>query len=169
MLNNLPVIYWDACVPLSYINGDAARLPTIEALMQQSGKDCQLITSVFSIAEVAFAKYEQDQMVLDAGIEAKISNLWQVGSPIQLVEFFEVIAVKAQALIRVAVSKGWTLKPGDAIHLATADHLKVSQFHTYDDGLDKYKELTNAHFDICRPVVAQTVMVFPATATEEIK
>lgn len=31
----------------------------------------------------------------------------------------------------------YDLKPRDAIHLATAIHMKVDEFHTYDDGLLK--------------------------------
>ena len=51
-----PKIYWDACVPLSYINGYTDRLSDIEGLMQRSGQDFYLITSIFSIVEVAFAQ-----------------------------------------------------------------------------------------------------------------
>ena len=165
MPSDPPVIYWDACVPLSYINGRADRLPQIEALMQQSGKDCHIITSVLSVTEVAFAKLEQDAKILDPAVEEKISKLWQGGSPIQLVEFYEVIAIKAQRLMRAAILKGWNLKPGDAIHLATADHIKksgknVTEFHTYDEGLDKYQELVEKRFKIIRPTAQQPVMVF---------
>lgn len=171
MPSDPPVIYWDACVPLSYINGRADRLPQIEALMQQSGKDCHIITSVLSVTEVAFAKVEQDEKSLDPEVEEKISKLWQVGSPIQLVEFYEVIAVKAQKLMRAAIAKGWNLKPGDAIHLATADHIKkggknVTEFHTYDEGLEKYEELTEARFKICRPTAAQPVLAFQDTEAQ---
>ena len=33
----------------------------------------------------------------------------------------------------------WSLKPMDAIHLATAQHLSVDAFHTYDGKLEKYQ------------------------------
>ncbi len=94
-------------------------------------------------------------------------------SPIQLVEFYDPIPGKAAELIRRAIVKGWQLKPGDAIHLATADHLKVSEFQTYDDKLDKFKELTDTHYPICRPIAKQPVMVMPeppvVAKTEEPK
>ena len=50
--------------------------------------------------------------------------------------------------MRVGIEKGWNLKPADAIHLATADHFEVSQFHTHDLALQKYEEVTETHFPI---------------------
>jgi predicted nucleic acid-binding protein len=167
MLSEIRLIYWDACVPLAYINGEQARLAHLEGLLQKSGKDFQLITSVYTVTEVSFAKREQDQKALSNDIEDKIAKLWLPGSPIQLVEFYELIAAKAARLIRIAIPKGWQLKPGDAIHLATADHLKVSEFQTYDDGLDKFSAITDTQYSICRPIAEQPVIVL--TKHEEQK
>lgn len=166
MLSNLRLIYWDSCVPLSYINGYNDRLPHLEGLLQRSGKDHQLITSIYSVAEVAFAKVEQDKKVLDKNIEEKLSTLWLAGSPILLVEFYQLIAVKAATLIRAGISEGWSLKPGDAIHLATADHLKVSEFQTYDDRLNKFGSLTETKFKICRPSAQQPVMILSSESEQ---
>lgn len=160
MLNSdLPLVYWDACVPLSYINGEVDRLSQIEALLAESGKTLQLVTSILSITEVAAAKIEQDGKVLDADIEAKINSLWEVESPIEVVEFYELIAEDAKKLMRQGIPKGWKLKPPDAIHLATADRLKVSAFHTYDPALEKYSQLTQTKFPIGPPVAEQPVLV----------
>jgi len=156
--SDLPLIYWDACVPLSYINGYAERLPHIEGILQSSGRNVQIITSVFSIVEVAFALKEQQKKKLAPETEEKIERLWQAGSPIVLVEFYELLAIKARNLMRAAVEKGFSLKPGDALHLATADHLKVKEFQTYDD-LGRFSELTESHLAICKPIASQPVMV----------
>ncbi len=53
-------VYWDACVFLSYINGEQERLPVIDALLEESrsGK-IEIITSTVSLAEVAFAEEER--------------------------------------------------------------------------------------------------------------
>jgi predicted nucleic acid-binding protein len=146
-----PKIYWDACVPLSYINGMPDRVQHIEPMMEKSGTDFQIITSVLSITEVAFAKMEQDKKVLEPEIERRIKLLWEAGSPIKIVEFYELIAFRAQRLIRAALEKSWQLKPADAIHLATADQLAVKEFNTYDDGLEKFAELTDTKFKVCPP------------------
>jgi predicted nucleic acid-binding protein len=168
MLNDgKPIFYWDACIPLSYINGYADRLPDIEGLMQKSGKDFHIISSIFSITEVAFAQVEQGQKQLDPAQEEKINKLWRKGSPIQLVELFQTIAEDARALMRTALTKGWSLKPSDAIHLATADHFKVTTFHTYDTSLKKYEEITKTHFPIEVPLAPQPVLLLPLTPPEE--
>lgn len=152
--NDLAVYYWDACVPLSYVNGVPDRLPHIDAFMSKSGADFQLITSVLSITEVAFAAYEKHASTLDPDTESKILKLWQAGSPIKIVEFYELIALRAQRLMRSALANKWSLKPADAIHLATADQLKVKEFLTYDEGLEKFWVLTENRFPIHRPISA---------------
>ncbi len=155
MPDSLPFIYWDACVPLSYINGTEDRIQHIAPLMKRSGETFQIVTSVISITEVAFAKVEQDNKLLDPGIEDKIGNLWRIGSPIKLVEVYEPIAERARRLMRAAIEKGWVLKPADALHLATAEQLKVTEFHTYDRPLDKYSALTENNFPIKAPVSSE--------------
>jgi hypothetical protein len=110
MPSDLPRYYWDACVPLSYINGITERLQHIDAFMSRSGRDCELVTSVLSITEVAYATSEKDNKALDPNAETKISKLWQVGSPIKIVEFYELIAMKAQHLMRAATHPWMELK-----------------------------------------------------------
>jgi predicted nucleic acid-binding protein len=163
MPSSLPVFYWDACVILSYVNGTPDRLPDIEAMLSRSGKDFTLVTSVLSIVEVAFAKVEQDAKELSEERAAAIAKMWEPGSPISMAEFFQLIAEDAQQLIRLALAQDWSLKAADAIHLATADRLKATEFHTYDRPLAKYSELTKTKFKICAPVAEQLVMILPQT------
>lgn len=155
MPDSLPFIYWDACVPLSYINGNEERIQHIAPLLQRSGEQFQIVTSVLSITEVAYAGVEKSSALLDPAIEAEIGNLWRIGGPIKLVEVYEQIAYRARRLMRVAVEKGWGLKPGDALHLATAEQLKVTEFHTYDKPLAKYSELTENAFLIRAPISSE--------------
>jgi predicted nucleic acid-binding protein len=166
-----PWLYWDACVPLSYINEYADRIPDIEGLLQRSGKDFYIVTSILSIAEVAFASSEQGHKTLDPAQEEKINKLWQVGSPIQMIELYHLIVEKAKGLMRAAIPRGWVLTPIDAIHLATADQWKVAEFHTYDLRLKKYQAITETHFPIDIPRAPQPVLALtippPATQSAE--
>lgn len=140
MPDDPPRIYWDSCVLLSYINAIPARLPTIEELLRLSrAGEVELISSVLSQVEVAFAASEKRGQALDPEVEEQIIELWAPGSPITPVEFFELIADRARGLMRQAITQGWgSLKPADAIHLATAQQLEVDEFHTYDGDLHKW-------------------------------
>lgn len=131
-------IYWDADVFLSYVNGIPDRMPDIDAFLDLSGKDLQILTSVVTMVEVALGKAEQDQRTLDPAVEAKIDQLWQANSPIKLVEFHPRIAAGAKDPMRDALTRGWSLKPLDAIHLSTARQRGVTEFHAYDSDLVKY-------------------------------
>jgi predicted nucleic acid-binding protein len=147
------LIYWDADVFLSYINGMVDRLPHLDSFLAKSGKDIQIVTSTISVVEVAFAKAEQDGQALDAVIEQKINLLWiPQTSPVKLIEFHQQIATGAKDLMRYAISQGWKLKPMDAIHMASAKSIGAGEIHTYETAWDKY----SAHLGIkiCRPIAS---------------
>lgn len=151
----IPYRYWDACVMLSWVNGnDPDRMSNIEPMMAKSlkGDDFRIVTSVLSMVEVAFGKQEQDRRALDEATELKINRLWAPGSAIAIVEFYPLIALHARTLMRRALNKEWALKPADALHLATADHLKANSFDTYDERLFRMKEITDTNFPIGPPV-----------------
>ena len=126
-------IYWDSCVWLSYINGHPNRLPVLETLLADSSSplgDIELVTSTVSQTEVAFAFVEQDNQLPDPAVEAKIDSLWNDKRTMRLIEYHTVIAVEARTLIRLGLQSRWSLKPLDAIHLATARWYGVTEFHT---------------------------------------
>ena len=97
-----------------------------------------------SIVEVSFAAQEKSQQALDQAVEDRISQLWEPGSPVRLVEFHELVATEARALMRQALPEGWSLKPMDAIHLATARRIETDAFHTYEPALQKYSTIVGS-------------------------
>lgn len=133
-------VYWDSCVPLSYLNNVAERIPTIEELFKQArAEEIELLTSSISRVEIAFAESEKEEGELDAKAEQAIEDFWAPGSPLKTVEFYDLIADSAKALIRQGIEQGWgSLKPMDAIHLATAQRMGVSEMHSYDDRIKKW-------------------------------
>ncbi len=155
MANEARRIYWDACVFLSYINGIAGRVEVIDELFAQArAGQLELLTSSLSHAEVAFAEMEKRQGALDPGVEDAIDALWSPGSPVKTVEFYDLIGLDARALVRQGIAQGWgSLKAPDAMHLATARRMDVSEMHTYDQRLLKW----NGHvaFPICEPYATQ--------------
>lgn len=158
------VNYWDANPFLSYVNGIPERLPVLDALLDDSasGNGSKIYTSAISQVEVAFAASEQKRRVLDPTEEQKIDSLWSSPGPVVLVEYHDDIGRQARDLMRQAISRGWSLKPLDAIHLATAQWLAsagfaVDEFHTYDGPLEKYAALVG--FRICEPYTTEPRMI----------
>ena len=56
--------------------------------------------------------------------------------------FLSYINDEARRLMRRALTDGRSLKPPDAIHLATAIQQKVTAVHTYDERLHGYGDIT---------------------------
>lgn len=156
-------VYWDSNVFLSYIDGVPDRLRTLDALLESSASGgIKIYTATISVAEVAFAASERQQGALDPATEQKIDNLWRVNGPATLVDFHIGIGMPARNLIRNAIPRGWSLKPYDAVHLATAQWLSetgitVGEFHTYDKALVKYGAIVG--FKICEPYILQPGLV----------
>ena len=144
-------VYWDANVLLSWIDDHPERAPVIGLLLGDARSGTlEIVTSVVSTVEVAFAGSEGMTKTLSPDIETTIGDLWAPGGPIRIVELYPLIATRARNLIREGVPRGWTgLKPHDAIHLATAKQIGVVEFHTYDDRLGRYADVLG--FPICEP------------------
>ena len=149
-------IYWDSCVWLNYINSTPTHKPVLDALLADSVSpvgDIQLVTSAIAVVEVAFAASEQQNRALDSEVEASIDGLWyDPRRPVTLVDFYSQIAIEARSLMRDAnVQMGLKLTSLDAIHLATASRMNVTEFHTYDKDLPRFSGTVG--FPIIEPYV----------------
>lgn len=153
------LVYWDANVVLSYLDGDDDRFALLDGMLEDAEqKAIEIVTSLISITEVAYAAHERLQAALDPKVEVVISNLWLPRSPIRVIEVHRNITNAARDLIRESVSRGWTgLRAHDAIHLATAQREGVAEFHTYEERLDMYSAVTG--FTVCRPYTDNPRMI----------
>ena len=165
MPGNRKSVYWDSCAFLSYVNEIPARMPALEALLEQSAAgEITIYTSTLSQVEVAYAESERVARALSPEVESQISNLWADANLVTSVELHPAIALIARRLMRDALAIGQSLKPPDATHLATAQWLSavgrnVDEFHTYDKGFSKYADVVS--FDIVEPYVQQPRLTSP--------
>lgn len=141
MQHDSRLLYWDANVILSYFNGDDGRLATLDAILADisRNKNGKIVTSVLSKVEVTWVSNEKLSRVLDKKEEERIDSFWNDASVIEVVDLNDEIAYIARSLLRNAMQRRWTsLKPNDAIHLATAEWVGSSEFNTYDKDLFRY-------------------------------
>ena len=134
-------IYVDSCVHVSYLNGNFARTPHIEALYRQArAGEVTLYTSTVALTEVS---YILGQLTADNSGEIqdrRIDRILRNGRLVKLVNFNQAIAVAARQLVRESAERRRrqgrmmerALKPLDAIHLASAQAMKVHTFLAYD-------------------------------------
>ena len=146
MPDNRRILYWDACAFLSYINEIPERIPVLQALLADSASEnaaVRIYTSALSRVETSFASTEQQNKALSSEVEGRIAGLWNDPGAVVLVEFHDLIGQGASQLMRDGIPRGWSLKPLDALHLATARWLhsvgvEISEFQTYDRQLLRY-------------------------------
>lgn len=167
-MSDAPVFYWDACVFLSYLEGIEGRAHEIEAILDEAAAgSIEIITSELSLVEVAYVKHERGEEFSESD-ERRIDELWTPGgSPVKLVEFHRLIALRARALIRESKRRGLEgPRSADAIHLATALQMEADRFHSYDPKLPKFEEITG--FPIGEPRSSQIPLdLKPGSAGED--
>ena len=164
MASDRTYLYWDACVFSSYVGEHPDRADTILEVWEQVARQHPrkaIITSSLSILEVAFASGDGSG-VRDPERERQIDALWREPT-IYVADASQDLMYLARGLMRAARDKGWSLKPADALHLATAQWINqkigyVQEVHTYDDKWVKMSELVDG-LKICEPYVAQPRLI----------
>ena len=124
--------YLDANVLIAYVANEDGRAGIVQSVLDAARDEkIELLTSVLSITEVAFvATDEADDPV---GSEEAIDQLWVPASPIHLLDISTRIAREARAIIRQSRSLGTkTVKPADAIHLASASIHDCDRVFTHE-------------------------------------
>ena len=156
-------IYWDSDCFLSYLNAVPERIAVVETLLESSARgEVNLYTSAVSQVEAAFGVEERERQELDPNVERRLDALWADAKVVTVVGYHNRIVRTARRMIRDAVARNWSLKPMDAIQLATAHWLRsrgvaVAEFHTYDRRLFKYADI--AGFPILEPHVEQPTLI----------
>jgi predicted nucleic acid-binding protein len=148
---------------LSYINQDPGRINHLDALLAEAARgELTILTSVLSVAEVAFAAVERTGKALDDQQLERIDKLWAPAGQVRLVEFHVLIAEGAREIQRLGVPNGWTgLRSIDAMHLATARQAEVDAFQSYEPKLVKWAPVVG--YVIEEPEAMQPLLGLPPT------
>lgn len=149
-------IYWDANCFLSCLDEEPERHPVLAALLDLVERgERSLVTSTLTLVEVVYVASERTGAPLDESGERAIDALFE-RALITFVDLHEGVARQARRLMRDAIGRGWSLRHADAIHLASAVDAGAAEFHTYDKGLFKYRDMlplpigSPAHEDMAR-------------------
>lgn len=126
-------VYLDSNVLLAYVGGEEARADAVRAVLEASRRtEIEVLTSVLSITEVAYAAQERDARLTEEA-EDSIDKLWEPASPITLVAMSQRLTLGARGLIREAKWRGIrSLRSVDALHLASAVQANCSEVFTYE-------------------------------------
>jgi predicted nucleic acid-binding protein len=137
-------IYADSCVFLAYLNNQPVQAEVCDQLFEAVSRDRErkLLTSTHSLVEVAYVDSEKKSARLAPDTLERIDALWMDNNLLEIDEYSEVIARAARSMMRSAILKQRSLKPSDAVHLATAAHRGVQEFFTYD------RQLLNLSIDL---------------------
>ena len=162
-----PRIYLDSCVPMSYLNGDADRVPHIDELFKQARRrEVALYTSSVALTEVAYVGEMLETGISGTTQDQVIDRILRNRRIMHLVSFNIDIALEARRLVREAAErrrnqgriKERELKPLDAIHLASASAISASTFLAYDSVYASLKTKFVFRFAEPRTAIAQSRM-----------
>ena len=118
---------WCSCIIIGYLAGDDALKEACPRIIEQAGRgELEIVVSAVAMAEVAYLK---GVPVEDS--EARIQEFFS-RDYIVPIAIDPIVARAARGYIR-----GHTLKPLDAIHLATAEVWRIPTLETTDPDLLK--------------------------------
>ncbi|MCY4526063.1 MAG: PIN domain-containing protein [Anaerolineaceae bacterium] len=142
--------YCDANVFLAYFKQEEGRVETVAQFFGEirQWKNVKIVTSVISIAEVAHTAARHQGAASSGDSVKELDDLWEDTSLVELSEFYDSLARRARRHVR----EYSRLKPADAIHLATAQLVGVSEFFTYDGLLLRLSD--KFEFEISEPYQA---------------
>ena len=130
--------YWDANLFLEYVNRASERLVAIDQLVAEARAGEAVIgTSIFSVTEAAYSTNESLLRALNPQVELSFDRIFRSLSYVTVIPIDYAIAVRARTLVRQAMVLERSLRPADAIHLASAEAFGADLIYSYDRPLSR--------------------------------
>ncbi len=133
-----PLYYWDTCLFLAWLNDESRKAGEMdgvrEVISRHKKREVRLITSVLTRVEVLQGR-------IPVGVGSSFTDLLKRMTQMGLDTKIAGLAhdLRDHYSVNAAAHGGKTLSTPDAIHLATALHYRVDEFHTFDnDGSSKH-------------------------------
>ena len=129
MMVHPPIVYWDANAFLALINADKSpeEMLGVTCVWTAAEKgQTKIVTSTLTIAEVI---YQKGVGKLDKVHRPKINNFFR--------QAFIVLRPVTRQIAEMARDVVWdnSIKPKDAVHIATAAFNRIGWLHTFDNGI----------------------------------
>ncbi len=132
------VYYWDTCLFLAWLNDETRKTGEMdgvrEVIARHKRREVKLVTSVLTRVEVLQAR-------IPVGVGNSFTDLLKRMTQLGMDTKIAGLAhdLRDHYAANAAAHGGKTLSTPDAIHLATAIHYRIDEFHTFDnDGNAKH-------------------------------
>jgi predicted nucleic acid-binding protein len=154
-----PTYYWDTCLFLAWLNDEQRKAGEMdgvrEIIARHRRREVRLVTSVLTQVEVLESR-------IPVGVETQFQGLLKRMTRLSMDTKVASLAhdLRDHYTSAAAATGGKTISVPDAIHLSTAIHYRVDEFHTFDEnGNSRYLGLIplsgnvgGHNLTICKPV-----------------
>jgi len=157
------VIYWDSSIFIAWLKNEQRPLGEMDGVLEYvylvEAKKVKLITSTLTRTEVFEANLTSEVREKYSKLLSR-RNVQLIDADLRVTELARDLREYYQSQSNIDGLPGLTT--ADAIHLATAIHYKVDEFHTFDNGKKGGRSLLSLngnvaghHLTICKPPVSQ--------------
>lgn len=156
------VTYLDTCVFLWFFNNPSdnqeayERHIIVRTLLEEAERnERQILTSMYTKIEVAYLETESSIRKLEPDTIDRFDSVLDNVSLVSLVNVTHSVAQKAREVVRsTMVAPVKSIKPKDAIHVASALTYGATELFTYDEGLCKWNgNPAINNLTVCHPYV----------------
>jgi len=157
-------VYWDSAAFIAYLQDEDGRVDKcVDVLDAAEREEILICTSALTLAEVVRGR---NLPLIPASGAQQVSDLFAM----PFLEVFGLDRVLAEQARSLCWKYGTRLHGNDAIHVATANEARVTEFHSFNGKLNKLLEIQDdLTFEVCEPRVQNRVLPFGRPKGPEVR